>query len=974
MVPLLAILTATAAPSLSIVYDGVTEGLGDKSCTLSELAMITRAKPPGGLEVSVSETGLGVLLRKGRIVFDPTRLGDPLAAADVLSSSDEMQVIAEHVPVLVSDNAVSVQWPREGFPDVIELMARRHDGEQWLHTGYWQGPLDRRFARLLRLKSRDREVLVLDLEKGATNDAVGPSEEISKDPEGYEFTAVISLHARFGSKESEIYSFCRMEGEAGRRLRVMRAEIASVPPDRRLVLSAGGNFAREGLFSDAALVKPTLEMRSSLGYDAYAPAEGELERGIAWLKDTAKQHQLPLIAANLRWKEGPDKGKTVFPPYRIVHKEGLAIVVVGVVSPDLATRIAWHKLREVEIEDTEIGIDQATLQATIELGRRPDLVVLLGRLREKAAAQSFSAGSIDLVLGVFETWRPSLGVREHAEVATEGRPPMRRALMVARGVPLSFGRIDVSFGEDAQGLYPRSMDHRTWAIDPNLDPDPEVTKVVTRSLLNAARQGGDIVLPAPQDVVKGDAELEEMSKETDAVLESSWTKLMWQRLAAHAARDVLHAEAAFVRDFGLSVNSSGQMSAFVVGGGISARDSAVIVYLTGSEILELVARAVGDKKLIGAGIDPSGRTIDRRPLVPSQRYRVVVPDAILTDTSFEGIFAGKPIEERESFSALLVQHLRSLRDASGGLGAKYASRVRARLRPEGEGMTPLWTIGLEQIGIAYLLNDARNTGTFGMVREQRLQLPDFNYIQLRGAISATYDREELTWRSAASLRFDRIFFGDMLDDIVPENQREREDAVLGETELRLKILSLAAGKEQYSLVPYLRAAYETELTPIQLGTRAERNVEFLRRKSYLNGTAGVGLFPGGILQELKLGVIVQNDFAKEGGRPLQIGMTAQAKLARPIAGPVQAGFDGHVTWFPARGEQSMIDDDVVGLETQAALTVSMPIIGWLNLGLVLDWLGFRGKVPETDEFGHSLQIGARLFIDRTWKPAFEPLF
>ena len=57
----------------------------------------------------------------------------------------------------------------------------------------------------------------------------------------------------------------------------------------------------------------------------------------------------------------------------------------------------------------------------------------------------------------------------------------------------------------------------------------------------------------------------------------------------------------------------------------------------------------------------------------------------------------------------------------------------------------------------------------------------------------------------------------------------------------------------------------------------------------------MGLFPGRLLQELKLGGIVRGDFAKPAGKSVLVGLTASARFAQPIGAVIlypMIGFSG----------------------------------------------------------------------------------
>jgi predicted CXXCH cytochrome family protein len=69
------------------------------------------------------------------------------------------------------------------------------------------------------------------------------------------------------------------------------------------------------------------------GLDAMVPGEGDLALGWRWLVRQVAQHEIPMIASNLSCG-----GEVLFPPSRVVQREGVSIGFVGVLGEGMAPK------------------------------------------------------------------------------------------------------------------------------------------------------------------------------------------------------------------------------------------------------------------------------------------------------------------------------------------------------------------------------------------------------------------------------------------------------------------------------------------------------------------------------------------------------------------------------------------------------------------------------------------------------------
>src|SRR5262245_50437728 len=192
--------------------------------------------------------------------------------------------------------------------------------------------------------------------------------------------------------------------------------------------SAGGLARRAALFSDLRAEKTPLvvctagdfygtadvfnesksrfvaRMMGELGYDAIGLGEMDLNFGLKTLAADVKDHDLPVVCANLVAKEripvqGPaaktaDRLGTAFAPYRIVTKAGARVGFLGLMStavrdPKAKDAVAYEIKDPVEVAKTVVP----------ELRAACDILVVLAHMGEdEAAALVAAVPGIDLVV------------------------------------------------------------------------------------------------------------------------------------------------------------------------------------------------------------------------------------------------------------------------------------------------------------------------------------------------------------------------------------------------------------------------------------------------------------------------------------------------------------------------------------------------------------------------------------------------
>jgi len=115
----------------------------------------------------------------------------------------------------------------------------------------------------------------------------------------------------------------------------------------------GSALAEERIGQQREKAQLMIEAMSLIGLDAWVPGEADWQLGTEWVLELAADHQVPVLAGNLKC------GEQVFPGHRLVERAGRRIGFVGVVDytvegcslsdPAAAAKEAASALGEVDL-------------------------------------------------------------------------------------------------------------------------------------------------------------------------------------------------------------------------------------------------------------------------------------------------------------------------------------------------------------------------------------------------------------------------------------------------------------------------------------------------------------------------------------------------------------------------------------------------------------------------------------------------
>jgi hypothetical protein len=679
---------------------------------------------------------------------------------------------------------------------------------------------------------------------------------------------VVELDGRRGT----MVAVSRSLGGAARVHHSLVGEAASPPADR-LVLHAGG--ARAGACA-AAL--------AGLGVAAAVPrtvdlvAAHEADAGAA----------LPYVAANLV----DDDGARPWPGHRLFTVAGLRVAVIGLVgSGEVArapgpVRARWRARSGRDAVAAEI----ATLRRAPS--GPPDLIVALSSGDGAERAQLAAVDGLDVVVGDFArddglpvrmTLVPAAvdGGRERSRHDALVAPVFHRAglgRVVARFGPSSSSSSSSSSpssSSSSSGPVPRPLLGVDLVVDPLLDDGgggraaAAFAAPLRRDEDERAARGAAVLLPAVAELVAAAPALASplVWGERVAVLGEErrrlpgdaaiWTDDLWLRVVGNAVARGAGVDVALLRNMRRAPLVAGPLSRATLEAWLDELDDVALLELSGIDLLRLADRlaaapaALDDASglIATSGLDPVRRLVAGRPVEPLARYRLAVDERLRGDPRLQGLLEGgsaaAPAARVADVLALVVDGLAAAVPADAPLPARAATLLADRARTR----TTEWRVGVQGLDVrGQVVRTSENLPSLAPSLEARALQRDLLLVSARLQAFALLDADGFAWDNQLRLQYDATFFsaGGPGPPVI-----EPFDDVVATTELRADLLRLSWPGDAPLLAFFVNATADGELTP----------APGLRRQAQLRQATGLSFTLTGLLRELRLGVVAQQDAA-----------------------------------------------------------------------------------------------------------------
>lgn len=938
-------------------------------------------KNPGAFYVS--ELGGGAFRQGGRYLLPENGVKDPDAVQTFLAGGEvQSREVLEELPVLVSPWEIDFQYPFKGHADWLEVLEselRRQGDNPWV---------SRQSATLVRYTNRKgQRVLALELDAAPSSEATAPSR----------IFAVMSVVAPPGD-QVKVYSLGRTVAKAARvkaELARLRAEAAGAPA---LLLHPGGAVLHD---ASAELQKQCGEDMQALAVDAIVPRQEELALGGEAFTRFAADHRLPYVAANLRMRG--DTSRAPFPGVRVKEWEGLTVAVVGVIGREQLSRVPPPLRSQWELEDPRASIRRALDELHARLRRRPDLVIALvgasvgdGDLSEVAAAPD-----VDLVVAESSRW-DLVHRRETVELpaATDPTVPHARESayhprpsLVVRTASIAVGRVEVVFQPRAGRFALSRLTHEARAVLEDGPVDAELDARRRPLVELAARKAAQVLLPDVAPLVEAHPELHPLAwgprvlsffqyRAWERRNPAHFTDPLWMRLVTNALREELGADVSLSLTLPRNNQILGPVGRKFVEDWLPPSQRVRVAELTGAA-LGKVAQVLKEQQrhppaphalLFASGLDAQGGRVAGTPLEDKARYRVALTDSVLESGLLDEAMAGAspvkrfrpsvphgfrehPQGEPLPVRAVVLARLERMVDPNTrSFDPAHLAEVERLLLEVSTRRAPEWRFRVDELSVSGSAHrNTDNIGQFAATRETRATTPNLYSLRVRADVAAIYDTAPVSWETGLKSRWSRI---DLDLAGTPMATKEEQDDLVLYTEARMNKVTLLAGEANVPIVPFLRATYDTELTPTQDGTGA-----LFPHQRLLGESIGAVAQPGPVLQEVRLGGLVQQDFSEPTLRN-DFGVVGGYKLRLPL---------GNSLALESQLEARYLFPDADDRATDLALRLTMenklvvPVTRELSFFLSADLFAVSGKLAENRAVGGSALFGVGLQFAHHWR-------
>ena len=942
-----------------------------------------------GAEVRTVSFGLCAMTDGSRLLFAPDTMTDDRAVPLFLegAATAKREVVEEDLPVLVSPYEYRFQAPYKGHVDCIRELEK-----QSFPLGS-KPDVRREEADLVRYTtSGGQSVLALELDKGR------PLAVELRDYARYGGTiAEVKTQddeVRIYSMVRPLYRGSRVKAEIARLLQPGEEDASGLThPDAIVYLRPGGGISHGGKAGRREFVAKQIK---ELAPSAIVPVAEDLWLGPEELARYAGEASLPYIAANLsKTGDGDASRRRTFPRFKIVETAGLTVGVIGAVGPSQSAILPPNLSGKWEVSPMGPALEEALTAMRRHLGRRPDLIVLLVATRDAAEYdKAMGTDGVDVVLGRWSSWQAAPTIRSlRFAPKSGGREDSRLmdALYGVRASAISVGALSVTFRksrDDAPARLTGIDDSSRVVVEDG--PRDSVLETAMRQFdeIDYARIF-EVALPDLSEIAARNPEIAPLIWGERILFNRSYgrrprseaaalTDPLLMRLATNSAVQALGAEVAVSRDIALPSVTLGPTSRGVLERRLGIMDSIELVTLTGAELMKLAARITLQEipgevppaaHLFTSGIDPIRLRVAGRTIEPAEEYRVAITDYVAALPELQEVFKGKPrttlfgrspdgTYRPDAQGDRLTLRTVALGRIDGWVDEKTRAfdpgslpALEDSLLDHANRLTGRWRLRVREIsagGGQYANTSASGpAGDFTESMEARVVTPDNYSLALGADISLDYDGPLMAWETGVMSRLQRIVI-----EIAGQEPIEPIDDFLAYTELRLNVIGLEAGSSKVPVVPYVRSAYDTELTANP----------GLSRQQLLRGGVGAVAFPGPRLQEIRLGGIWQGDLSN--ALTNDFGLSAGYRLAWPIF--------AHLVWESRFDIRYLFPDDDdalkdLGLVLEAVNKLVVPIYGGLALFGSADLFFVQGKDTANRDVGGSYVLGAGLQFSDVWK-------
>jgi len=410
-------------------------------------------------------------------------------------------------------------------------------------------------------------------------------------------------------------------GGMARMVRLLRA---LDPDDRALIVDGGDALGPDPMahFDSGHLFS---RLMGRAGYSALVPGNHGLNYGIDTLKARQQDAGFSFVAANL---VDADSLQPALTPYVIVEKNGVRVLVTGLLSTETKRVVNPATTGDIEILDPETSLKQ--LLETQQRGRDFDYAVALTHMRPLQALKlAQSVPAIDLFIAGDNPTDALKGSRVNLVRLVGGTRVVSSPEFGAY-----VGRIDVGFlaswSGDVKSLVVKSFGAELIPVVEDLPRDPDVVGLIVAQEAAYESHGRQVIATINEEIVDSPQFVCDLMRQTMG------TEVGLINLGALRPRSL-----------------GGQVQLAQIDSLLRFDDQLVSVVVTGKQLLGMAGsssqRTRSGQQLVFSGFDPATEQVGGLALHKQEEYTVATTRYLAS--------GGDDYFERSSESAAVVHEL-----------------------------------------------------------------------------------------------------------------------------------------------------------------------------------------------------------------------------------------------------------------------------------------------------------------------------
>lgn len=668
------------------------------------------------------------------------------------------------------------------------------------------------------------------------------------------------------------------------------------------------------------------------------------------------------LSANVYLHDEEDKKKEarLFPPYKVIERDGLKIGLVAVTDQQMQVELEKKQPLHPWLKNVSIKPPLPILQKEIipELRMTTDLIILVHNLnpREQGALWA-ELQDVDIVVA---PKRGHIGTDRYLMESENYR--QRYPQMPLVEIPTNYvavGNAQVSVIQNTLRIQHRSitLDQSLRSLEQMPDAYTSFTSIFTPK---------DIVLPDHRKLYPNDVEKISPDKEEFA------------RLAAETLRKATVSEVGIFSIQTQSADLPGDLDSSILRAWVRPEERLVVTYLSGAELTALIGRAKlheDPHRVAVAGVDAQGR-INGIPIQAQEHYRIAASTAVTQNTEHYPGIANTPmkhfnfVREAGPQGTVYREHGGGARIALTDLLTEMLSAEwkKISLLPEAdmqnyfrglyEGKTQsadgYWLHAFKAIRLEYSSVRTTDTAAFANVVDSRLVTTDQKIFG--GSIDYSAFLRKQPYITELGIRglYSKLELGDgnggFIENVLADDLVFFANIGIPTVQFtRIPEWAAQAG-------PFVEIAYDSEF---------ERNPGQNLEKS-VQGLLGWKFYDGAYLQSLSLAALNESDLTR-GREQNEWGFALRFDWQYPF-------FGGQAVWrsdadYRYYFDSSKDDNDDLRYRFTWDNYLDMQLFGKFTFGPYFKYFSFAGKT--FDETGTQTVIGVNLNFSSLWKPKYQ---